>query len=272
MARRGIVLAAVASFVAAVLAAGCVMAKAAEVSLQEKLRILAASYPGSILGVAGNELSMRDGGPAITIDDGKSKSFEERLAHADIEDMLEQIYPPGPCPTRPARDFDPGRIRSQELFKRLYGGTKAEVQKRLVKIDWFGKKLWITSAQGVDKALESVRRDIAALPPKDRKPAMKSGGTFVWREIAGTNRLSLHSFGAAIDLDPAYADYWLWHKGDPGKVHPAGQISMKVVEAFERHGFIWGGRWFHFDTMHFEYRPELLAIAHAAGASACQAP
>mgnify|MGYP002637708491 CR=1 FL=1 len=23
-------------------------------------------------------------------------------------------------------------------------------------------------------------------------------------------------------------------------------------------GFIWGGRWFHYDTMHFEYRPELL--------------
>jgi len=27
---------------------------------------------------------------------------------------------------------------------------------------------------------------------------------------------------------------------------------------FERHGFIWGGRWWHYDTMHFEYRPELL--------------
>jgi hypothetical protein len=28
------------------------------------------------------------------------------------------------------------------------------------------------------------------------------------------------------------------------------------VEIFERHGFIWGGKWGHFDTMHFEYRPE----------------
>jgi hypothetical protein len=27
---------------------------------------------------------------------------------------------------------------------------------------------------------------------------------------------------------------------------------------FEQHGFIWGGRWAHYDTMHFEYRPELL--------------
>ncbi|MDD5211432.1 MAG: M15 family metallopeptidase, partial [Sulfuricurvum sp.] len=26
-----------------------------------------------------------------------------------------------------------------------------------------------------------------------------------------------------------------------------------------KYGFIWGGRWYHYDTMHFEYRPELLA-------------
>jgi hypothetical protein len=32
----------------------------------------------------------------------------------------------------------------------------------------------------------------------------------------------------------------------------------RLVEIFERHGFIWGGNWSHFDTMHFEYRPELL--------------
>ena len=30
----------------------------------------------------------------------------------------------------------------------------------------------------------------------------------------------------------------------------------EIVEIFEKHGFIWGGRWFHYDTMHFEYRPE----------------
>ncbi|MEJ2663631.1 MAG: M15 family metallopeptidase, partial [Spirochaetia bacterium] len=29
---------------------------------------------------------------------------------------------------------------------------------------------------------------------------------------------------------------------------------------FEKYGFIWGGKWYHYDTMHFEYRPELLVI------------
>jgi hypothetical protein len=38
-------------------------------------------------------------------------------------------------------------------------------------------------------------------------------------------------------------------------------MPREIVDAFERHGFIWGGRWYHYDTMHFEYRPELLAPA-----------
>ena len=36
------------------------------------------------------------------------------------------------------------------------------------------------------------------------------------------------------------------------------QQSAGYAHIFERHGFIWGGKWHHYDTMHFEYRPELL--------------
>jgi hypothetical protein len=35
-------------------------------------------------------------------------------------------------------------------------------------------------------------------------------------------------------------------------------MPHEIVDIFERHGFIWGGKWYHYDTMHFEYRPELL--------------
>jgi hypothetical protein len=31
-----------------------------------------------------------------------------------------------------------------------------------------------------------------------------------------------------------------------------------LIKIFEKYGFIWGGKWNHYDTMHFEYRPELL--------------
>ncbi len=38
---------------------------------------------------------------------------------------------------------------------------------------------------------------------------------------------------------------------------------MEIVRIFEKHGFIWGGRWYHYDTMHFEYRPELVGDGDA---------
>lgn len=51
-----------------------------------------------------------------------------------------------------------------------------------------------------------------------------------------------------------HADYWRWSKsGDYRNRIPEGLVAF-----FEQNGFIWGGRWSHFDTMHFEYRPELL--------------
>ena len=42
------------------------------------------------------------------------------------------------------------------------------------------------------------------------------------------------------------------------KIFDKNKIPFEIVEIFERHGFIWGGKWYHYDTMHFEYRPELL--------------
>jgi hypothetical protein len=38
-----------------------------------------------------------------------------------------------------------------------------------------------------------------------------------------------------------------------------------VVEIFEKHGFVWGGKWYHFDNMHFEYRPEIIYSSGTSG-------
>jgi hypothetical protein len=46
------------------------------------------------------------------------------------------------------------------------------------------------------------------------------------------------------------------------------RIPQFIVDAFEAEGFIWGGRWYHYDTMHFEYRPELFDAACRAAPSA----
>ena len=69
----------------------------------------------------------------------------------------------------------------------------------------------------------------------------------------------MHSFGLAIDINVDYSNYWKWEKSGPdGVLKYKNKIPMEIVEIFEKHGFIWGGKWYHYDTMHFEYRPELL--------------
>ena len=68
----------------------------------------------------------------------------------------------------------------------------------------------------------------------------------------------MHSWGAAIDLNTAFSDYWRWSQSGGSVPIYHNRFPPEVVSIFERHGFIWGGRWSHFDTMHFEYRPELL--------------
>ena len=71
----------------------------------------------------------------------------------------------------------------------------------------------------------------------------------------------MHAFGAAIDLN--VAGYWLWQKRrDAAQIAYRNRIPQEIVDIFERHGFIWGGKWYHYDTMHFEYRPEMIAPAN----------
>jgi hypothetical protein len=69
--------------------------------------------------------------------------------------------------------------------------------------------------------------------------------------------MSMHAFAAAIDISTATTDYWLWNEPVDGRYPYRNKVPFEIVEVFERHGFIWGGKWYHYDTMHFEYRPEL---------------
>ncbi|MCL2243076.1 MAG: M15 family metallopeptidase [Treponema sp.] len=93
---------------------------------------------------------------------------------------------------------------------------------------------------------------------------------WLWRNIAETQSRSYHSYGLAVDLIPrswgGRETYWLWaaeRRSDwwnisyNNRFHP----PAAVIKAFETFGFIWGGKWTLFDTMHFEYRPEILILS-----------
>ncbi len=100
------------------------------------------------------------------------------------------------------------------------------------------------------------------MDPFFRDPA----GSFNWRPIAGTDRLSMHAYGAAIDPNAELGGYWLWTGAAEGEVGEYdNRLPPELVRAMERRGFIWGGKWHHFDGMHFEYRPELILHARLVG-------
>lgn len=223
---------------------------------------LVAAYPDHLKGRDGNMLIWRDG-TKMTIDDGRKKSHQEALKAADIEDMMAQPYPMGACSfAPPARNADPGRIRLDAFFRKMYGDSATAVRARLKPVKWFGKTLRVTTVNGVHEKLKAVAFELGQLPMQFRRYLATPGGTFVWRKIAGTKRLSVHSFGAAVDINTKFTDYWRWSGGKPGNVGAyRNRIPREIVEIFERHGFIWGGKWHHYDTMHFEYRPELIATA-----------
>ena len=65
-------------------------------------------------------------------------------------------------------------------------------------------------------------------------------------------------FGIAIDIAAAHSGY-----GQSGAGHIAfkNELPWEIVRIFEAHAFIRGGKWYHYDTMHFEHRPELIGAA-----------
>ena len=73
------------------------------------------------------------------------------------------------------------------------------------------------------------------------------GGVYNFRRISGSAKLSLHAYGAAIDLDPERNR--LGKEWQPSR----GMMPAAVVALFESAGWKWGGRFQRRkDCMHFQ--------------------
>lgn len=68
------------------------------------------------------------------------------------------------------------------------------------------------------------------------------GGTYEWRRARGSQKLSTHCWGIAIDLNPT-----------ENKLGTRGRMPRAIVEVFEAHGFFHGALWTRPDPMHFQY-------------------
>lgn len=222
------------------------------------------AYPTFIKGYADGEILFIDG-TSMVYDDGREKAFAAMLDDSDLEDMFFVKYVQPSGDDTPEYLADAGRSRSEALFRKMYGNSAAAVQSKLVNVDWFGQKVKFTSVNGAAEQLEKVAAELAKYP--ELRKYLKSSGTFYWRKVRGANRQSAHSYGIAFDIGVNSSDYWLWK--NPGaketdKIRYANRIPLQIVDIFRKYGFIWGGAWYHFDTMHFEYRPEILRYAELA--------
>lgn len=227
---------------------------------------LETAFPGVIVDDAARTVSV--GGARLPLGTAQPDP-KRRLTNASIADQFVQSYPLDfDLRARQQRWFDPGRARNDAFFRALYGQTEGQVARSLARASYKGTRFAMTTRYCVASQLQAALNAIAAEGPAMDPIFRNVGGSFNWRVIAGTQRLSAHSFGIAVDFNTSMGGYWRWAGEPEGNVGPYNNVYPEaLVRHMERFGFIWGGKWHHYDGMHFEYRPELILHARLTGAS-----
>lgn len=71
-------------------------------------------------------------------------------------------------------------------------------------------------------------------------------GGYSFRNVAGTNNLSNHAFGNALDINPRQNPWAVGAKGN------FSQYGVDPNELAKKNGLFWGGNWNKSDAMHFQ--------------------
>jgi hypothetical protein len=256
---------------------------------EQVMKALAAAYPDR-LGPA----ELRDGDWAVLLRGVWYYYAEGRLLPEDVRDRAAE-YDPQPFyhylaelpPWKEPSTEDAARFRtmanrrssnppkrSHHFYDALWrAASREESYERVKSLRFLGATVMVHYA--ILEELALVEEKILAAAKTDAEVRAWIGGInslsgWNWRSIAETESRSFHAYGAAVDILPkspgGRETYWLWAaRKKPEwwtvsysqRVHP----PHAVIKAFESLGFIWGGKWLFFDTMHFEYRPEILILS-----------
>ena len=193
--------------------------------------------------------------------------------HFQDEDRYESIfydYPIGRLTKIPSYREIPRR--ASDFLDQLFGKTEIQIRKHGQLVSFLNHKAFVNCI--CIEPLKEVEKQIIQSAEKD--PEVKAYidnlyilYSFQTKKVIGSQNVSNHSYGLAIDLVPRSYHrkhvYWKW-SAVLDKKWP--QISLNrrwsppqgVIDAFERNGFVWGGKWSHFDMIHFEYRPEIIRL------------
>ncbi len=236
-----------------------------EIAIKRDLLVWKMAYPDHISGFEMDEdgfiYAIMSSGNKILYDDKKQKTFEEKMNNADLQDALEMIYPLEDLTTLLEGDFDPGRIRPYALFGEVYGKGKKAIKANLVSVK--NVRGPFNKLNGASQAIMNVFDKLNELCAQDssfKEFIYPTDGTFCYRYIKDTKNFSMHSYAIAIDLHAKVNPSWRSISREKGQARIA-EFPPEIVRAFEDNMFIWGGKWAHFDIMHFEYRPEIIIKA-----------
>lgn len=241
-----------------------------DITMKQDLLCLMMAYPEHIADVEQLEdrvYVIMKSGRKILYDDRKTKGKETKIAYPDLQDMMEQIYPIEPIKKPMDINYDPGRARVYSLLNEVYGESRQQIERSLTNVKTRSGTFQFNKNNKASEALKNAMDELASAAEKRkdiRACVYPCNGTYNYRVISGTNRLSPHSYGIAIDLARDKRDYWQWASREEGQ-RRLSSYPYEIVKLFEKNNFIWGGKWGHFDILHFEYRPEILIKARYFG-------
>jgi hypothetical protein len=252
------------------------------------MKALAQAYPDR-LGPAefrDEDWAVPLGGTWFYYADGRLLPQELRARAADYDPQPFYSYsaelPPWKAPTaeeeerirsQARRRLQHPPKRSQHFYDALWrASSRNEAWDRVKSLRFLGRPVYVHYS--ILEELALVEELILAEAKIDAKVKQWMDSLDVvdgwnWRSIADTQSRSFHAYGAALDLLPRsrgnLETYWAWTsrtKSDwwtvpySRRLHPPDA----VIRAFESYGFVWGGKWMYYDTMHFEYRPEIFIL------------
>lgn len=95
----------------------------------------------------------------------------------------------------------------------------------------------------VDELVAALMECFEAGVPRSR---MKYGGCYTWRSQRGSSKLSTHTWGIAVDLDPA--------ENPLGKrwINDGKMLDPRIIGIFQDRGWKWGGEFSRPDAQHFQ--------------------
>jgi hypothetical protein len=208
-------------------------------------------------------------GRPIHFEDGRMLEHGLGGDNADCDPIFYE-YPLAPLTEPPAAPAEMP-LYCTDMLEALWGTTEAEVRSHGSSLEFLDHRMFVNDL--LRAPLAAVERELLEAAERDARVAAWIEGlditySFIHRGIAGSPTRSYHAWGMAVDFVPSSYDgrhvYWRWSRvfdregWDRIPMEERWSPPRAVVETFERHGFVWGGKWAHFDAIHFEYRPEIL--------------